>query len=204
MMHLGLSLSLTGGLHLLEHDRADLARGLDNLGAGLPEGGDLVRGGTLSSRDDGTGVSHAAAGGSGTSSDEGGDGLGVGALVVLGEVGSGLLLHRSTDLSDQNDTLSLGVLEEDLDDVNVLGAGEGVTTDTDGERLSEAGEGGLAGDCQLWLRVMKAAFQSTAYRRGRLVAVHSGQKRGCHRDRTTPTLRSHARGVHRSMPQLLT
>lgn len=145
MMHLGLSLSLTGGLHLLEHDGADLAGRVDDLGAGSLERGDLVRSGSLSSRDDGSGVSHAAARGSGTSGDEGGDGLGVRALVVLGQVSGGLLLHRSTDLSDQNDTLSLGVLEEDLDDVNVLGAGEGVTTDTDGERLAEAGEGGLAG-----------------------------------------------------------
>jgi hypothetical protein len=145
MMHLGLCLSLTGGLHLLEHDRADLAGRLDNLGAGGAERGDLVRGGALSSRDDGSGVSHAASGGSGTSGDESGNGLGVRALVVLGEVGGSLLLHRSTNLSNQNNTLSLGVLEEDLDDVDVLGAGEGVTTDTDGERLSETGEGGLAG-----------------------------------------------------------
>jgi len=90
-------------------------------------------------------VAHATAGGSGAAGNERDDGLGVGASVVLEEVLGSLLLHRATNLTDEDDTLGLGVVEEDLDDVNVLGAGEGVTANADGEGLAEAGEGGLAG-----------------------------------------------------------
>ena len=90
-------------------------------------------------------MAHTAAWRGGTASNERNNGLGVGrSLVVLLEVRCCVLLSRTADLTNEDDTLSVGVLEEDLDYVNVGGTGEGVTTDTDGERLAETGKGGLA------------------------------------------------------------
>ena len=43
----------------------------------------------------------------------------------------------------QGRTLGIGVVEEQLHDVDVLGAGEGVTADTDDERLAKANTGRL-------------------------------------------------------------
>lgn len=63
-------------------------------------------------------------------------------VVGLEELG-GILLGGTTNLTDHDDTVGLGVLEEDLEAVNEVGAGEGVTTDTDDERLTETSEGGL-------------------------------------------------------------
>lgn len=105
------------------------------------ESGDLGVGTTLTTADDGTGVTHAAAGGSGDTGDEGNSGLVVD-VVGLEELG-GVLLGGTTNLTDHDDTVGLGVLKEDLQAVDEVGAGEGVTTDTDNERLTEAGLGGL-------------------------------------------------------------
>jgi hypothetical protein len=82
----------------------------------------------------------------GTTSDETDDGLLVWAHVVLCEVLCSVFLHGTADLTDENDALGARVGEEDLDDVDVLRAGEGVTADTDGQGLAEACEGGLAED----------------------------------------------------------
>lgn len=56
----------------------------------------------------------------------------------------GVFLHGSTDLTDQDDSLGLGVREEDFDNVDVLSSREGVTTDTDCEGLTQTDVGGLA------------------------------------------------------------
>ena len=40
-------------------------------------------------------------------------------------------------------TVGVGIVEEDLDDVDVGGAGEGVTADTDAEALTESDVSGL-------------------------------------------------------------
>lgn len=105
------------------------------------ESSDLGVSTTLTTADDGTGVAHAAAGGSTDTSDEGNGGLVVD-VVGLQELG-GVLLSRTTDLTDHDDTISLGVLQEDLQAVDEVGAGEGVTTDTNDERLTKTGLGGL-------------------------------------------------------------
>ena len=105
------------------------------------ESSNLGVGTTLTTADDGTGVTHAAAGGSANTSNEGNGGLVVD-VVGLEELG-GVLLGRTTDLTDHDDTVGLGVLEEDLQAVDEVGAGEGVTADTDDERLAKAGLGGL-------------------------------------------------------------
>lgn len=106
------------------------------------EGGDLAVGATLAAGDNGTGVTHAPAGRSGDTSDEGDDGLLLLPVGLLEEL-SGILLGGTTDLADHDDTVGLGVLEEDLKAVDEVGAAEGVTADTDDERLTEAGLGGL-------------------------------------------------------------
>lgn len=86
-------------------------------------------------------MAHTAAGGSGDTGDEGNSGLVVD-VVGLEELG-GVLLGGTTNLTDHDDTVGLGVLEEDLQAVDEVGAGEGVTTDTDDERLAQAGLGSL-------------------------------------------------------------
>lgn len=88
-----------------------------------------------------TSVAHSSARGGGNAGDEADDGL-VGGVVALEEIG-GILLGRATNLTDHDDSVSLGVLEEDLETVDEVGAGERVTADTDDERLTEAGLGGL-------------------------------------------------------------
>ena len=113
---------------------------LDNH-TGILEGGDLGVGITLATADDGTGVTHAAAGGRADTGDEADGGL-VEPVVGLEELG-GLLLGAATDLTDHDDTVGLLILEEDLQAVDEVGTGEGVTTDADDQRLTKAGLGGL-------------------------------------------------------------
>ena len=138
---------LTTILHKVALDKLGkkgLAKGsraaLDN-DTSVGQSGDLGVGTTLTTADDGTGVTHAAAGGSGDTGNEGDGGLVVD-VVGLEELG-GILLGGTTDLTDHDDTVGLGVLEEDLEAVDEVGAGEGVTTDTDDEGLTETSEGGL-------------------------------------------------------------
>lgn len=86
-------------------------------------------------------MTHAAAGGSRDTGNERDGGLVVD-VVGLEELG-GILLGGTTNLTDHDDTVGLGVLEEDLEAVDEVGAGEGVTTDTDDEGLTKASLGGL-------------------------------------------------------------
>jgi len=127
-----------------ELSKQGLAKGsraaLDN-DTSVGQSGDLGVGATLTTADNGTGVTHAAAGGSGDTGDEGDGGLVVD-VVGLEELG-GILLGGTTNLANHDDTVGLGVLEEDLETVDEAGAGEGVTTDTDDKGLAKAGLGGL-------------------------------------------------------------
>jgi hypothetical protein len=127
-----------------ELSKKSLAEGgraaLDN-DTGILKRSDLRVGTTLTTADDGAGVAHAAAGGSGNTGNEGNGGLVVD-VVGLEELG-GVLLGGTTNLTDHDDTVGLGVLKEDLQAVDEVGAGEGVTTDTDDKGLTKAGLGGL-------------------------------------------------------------
>lgn len=107
------------------------------------EGLDLGVGTTLSTRDNGSGVAHATARGSGDTSDEADNGLAVANSVGLLEELGGVLFGRSTNLTNHDDTVGLGVLSEDLEAVDEVGAVEGVTTNTDDEGLTETSLGGL-------------------------------------------------------------
>ena len=88
-----------------------------------------------------TSVTHTSARRSRDTGDEGDNGL-VGSVVLLEEVG-GVLLGGTTDLANHDDTVSLAVLEEDLEAVDEVGTREGVTTNTNDERLTKTGLGGL-------------------------------------------------------------
>ena len=127
---------------LLPEGLAERRRAALNNDTGRLEGGDLAVCATLAAGDDGTGVTHAPAGRSGDTSDERDDGLLLLPVGLLEELG-GILLGGTTDLADHDDTVGLRVLEEDLKAVDEVGAAEGVTADTDDERLAEAGLGGL-------------------------------------------------------------
>lgn len=100
---------------------------------------------TLPARDDGTGVAHTTSRRCSTTSNKSYDRLGVlTRLVVLFQVLSGFLLHGTTDLTNDDDafqkvngktaktqmeliTFRGIVLKENLDDINMLCAGEWVT-----------------------------------------------------------------------------
>mmetsp|Transcript_1729 Transcript_1729/g.3639 ORF Transcript_1729/g.3639 Transcript_1729/m.3639 type:complete len:283 (-) Transcript_1729:219-1067(-) len=122
------------------HGSTDAGRALHNSHVGALKGGDLVLCSSLTTSNDGTGMTHSAAGGSGTTSNEANDGL-----VTLGsaEEVSGLLFHLTTDLTDEHDTLGLGVYDEALKAVNKVGAVEGIASNTDASGLTEANIGGL-------------------------------------------------------------
>lgn len=96
---------------------------------------------TLSSADDGTGVTHTTAWGSADTGNEADGGL-VSRVRALEEL-SGILLSATSDLTDHDDAVGLGVLEEDVQAVDKVGAGEGVTSDTDDQGLAKAGLGSL-------------------------------------------------------------
>ena len=113
---------------------------LDNNTSRL-ESGDLRVSATLAAADDGSGVTHTTARGSANAGDETNGGLVV-LVVGLEELGS-ILLGATTDLTNHDDTVGLLVLEEDLQAVDEVGAGEGVTTDTDDQGLTKTSLGGL-------------------------------------------------------------
>lgn len=89
-------------------------------------------------------MTHSSTGGSRDTGNERADGLGhvSGEVVLLQELSS-LLLGGTTDLTNHDDTVSVLVLKEDLETVNEVGTGKGVTSDTDNEGLTETDLGGL-------------------------------------------------------------
>ena len=78
------------------------------------------------------------------SSNEGDNGLGHRPrLVILLQELRRLFLARATNLADEDDTLCLGVIKEDLERLSVRRPREGVATDAYHERLSEPHRGRL-------------------------------------------------------------
>jgi hypothetical protein len=77
-------------------------------------------------------VTHSSTGRGGSSGDEPNDGLGLGPglVVLLQELGS-VLLHRTSDLTDDDDTLGSGVVEENAEGVDVGGSGLGLRCGVD-------------------------------------------------------------------------
>jgi len=88
-------------------------------------------------------VTHSSTGRSRDTSDEADNGLTtVDSVGLLEELG-GVLLGRTTNLTNHDDTVGVGVLSEDLEAVDEVGTGEGVTANSDNERLTKTGLGGL-------------------------------------------------------------
>lgn len=88
-----------------------------------------------------TSMSHSASWWCRDTSNEGNNWLSS-AVVLLQEIGS-LLLSRSSNLSNHDDTISLTVLKEDLQAVDEVGSGKWVTTDTNDKGLAKTALGGL-------------------------------------------------------------
>jgi len=58
---------------------------------------------------------------------------------VFSEVLSSLFFGITTDFTDHHNTLGLGIVEEDLEAIDEVGAVEGITADTDAKSLAESG-----------------------------------------------------------------
>lgn len=108
---------------------------------GILQSGNLRVGTTLTTADDGTSMTHTTARRSADTGDEANSRLVV-LVVGLEELG-GVLLGATTNLTNHDDTLGLGVLKEDTKAVNEVGTREGVTTDTNDEGLTKTGLGSL-------------------------------------------------------------
>ncbi|QBM89238.1 hypothetical protein METSCH_D03020 [Metschnikowia aff. pulcherrima] len=119
---------------LLNNDTSGLQRG--NLGVGV----------TLTAGHNGTGVTHTSAWWRRDTGDERHHGLGAlgsGQVVLLQEL-RGLLLGSTTNLTNQNDTLSLLVVQEQRQSIDEVGAGEWVSAHTNDQRLAQANLRGLS------------------------------------------------------------
>ena len=84
----------------LQHQRTNLRRRAGDDGTRLLKGSSLIRRGSLTATDDGSGVSHTTAGRCGSTGDKADYGLGVGpGLVVLLQVFGGLFLPMEPPIS---------------------------------------------------------------------------------------------------------
>ncbi|OAQ98663.1 hypothetical protein LLEC1_05026 [Akanthomyces lecanii] len=106
---------------------------LDN-DAGTLEGGNLGVGAALAARDNGTGVTHAAAGRGGDAGDEGDDGLAAVDRVVLLEELGGVLLGGAANLANHDDAVRVLVLEEDVEAAGLRRLVDGLVSERAGAR----------------------------------------------------------------------
>ena len=89
-------------------------------------------------------MAHPPPGRGSSSSNKGNNGLGHRAgLIVLLQILRSLFFAGAADLADEDDTLRLGVVEEDLERIGVRCPREGVAADTYHERLPETHRGRL-------------------------------------------------------------
>jgi hypothetical protein len=96
---------------------------------------DLIKGTTLSTRDDSTGVTHSAAWGSSLSGNERKNWEF--SCVILREPVSSFLFSFTTDFTYHNDTMSLWVFYKALEHIDEVGAVERITTNADNGGLTE-------------------------------------------------------------------
>ena len=104
--------------------------------ASVLKGSDLVSCTTFASSDDGASVTHAAARRSSLASDEADDGQ-VAVVVCFEPLGS-LFLCLTADLTNHDDTLSLGIVNELSEHVNEVCSVKRITADTDDSGLAKA------------------------------------------------------------------
>ena len=101
--------------------------------------GDLVRGRAAAAGDDGAGVAHAAARRRRLAGDEGDDRL----VHVVADELRRLLLGRAADLADDDDGVGVGVVLEEAQGVDEVGAVDRIAADADAGRLAVAELGQL-------------------------------------------------------------
>ena len=106
---------------------------LDDVDPGRLHRRHLLRRRALAAGDDGAGVAHAASRRRGAAGDEADDRLLEVGLDALGRV----LLGVAADLADHDDGLGLGVVVEQLQHVDEVGAVDRVAADADAGRLAE-------------------------------------------------------------------
>ena len=105
------------------------------------ESSDLGLGISLSSRDDGTSVTHSSAGRGSLSSNERNDREV--SMVVSGKPFSSLFFSFSTDFSNHDNSFGLWIVNEALEDIDEVSSVERITTNSDNSRLSEVLGGSL-------------------------------------------------------------
>ena len=110
-----------------------------NFDAALLEDFDFGRGCVFGSTDDGACVAHAATGGSGGSGDEAGDGF----FAIFFDPACGLDLGVATDFADHDDTVSVRIFGEKLDDIEVRRAVDWIAADADRSALANTFGGEL-------------------------------------------------------------
>ena len=103
------------------------------------EGGDFASGSAFSAGDDGSCVAHAASWRSGSAGDEGGDGF----FAMGGDPRGGFFFGFASDFADHDDGFGFGIVVEHFQDIGVIGAVDGVATDSDASALAEATSGQL-------------------------------------------------------------
>ena len=122
-------------LEEFDHGLADVGDGVRDGDACRVERRDFVRRRALAAGDDGAGVAHALARRRLTPCDEGGDGL---VRHVLLDPLRRVLFGRAADLTDDEDSVGVGVILKELERVDEVRALDGVAADADGGRLADA------------------------------------------------------------------
>src|SRR6202140_2714284 len=123
----------------LIHGRTELGGRLPRANAGRLERRVLVRRGALATRDDGPGVPHALARGSGDAGDIGDHGLGTDPADVM----RGGFLVAATDFTHENNALGARIALKELQHIDEVHAAHRVTADADAGALAEPDVGGL-------------------------------------------------------------
>ena len=103
----------------------------------------LIKNTNLATADDSSSVTHSPAGRCSHTSDEAHHWLCICTRVVLLQVLGGLLLSFTSNLSNHDDSLGLGIVDETLETVNEVRAVEGIASNADTEGLSKTHHGRL-------------------------------------------------------------
>lgn len=123
------------------HGFSDVSRGLGDSDASLFHGSELGFSSSLSTRHDGSCVSHTTARRSGDASDKSDDRL-VGVPVFLQPFTS-ILFGASSDFSDEDNALGVRIVGESFEAIDEVGSVERIPTNPDASRLSKVVTGGL-------------------------------------------------------------
>ena len=130
-----------GHAHGFQHGFSQHGRRLGNVDACRCQGFKLGRGRTLTTRHNGTSVTHASTRGRCCSSNKSHDGL-IGVTVLLEPFGR-LFFGGSSNFSNHNDTFRLGVVGETFQAINKVGTIEWVAANTYTCRLAQTSDGRL-------------------------------------------------------------